>query len=160
LYIKRMKAGESRCFTVVGSKIRGIWVHWNPQGNCSEPHMEENCHGCNKQMAKRWKGFLHCFDDAAHQEMFLELTPTGASAVQSNILSAEHMRGTVMTVTRGTKANSRLGITVQAYRRDPKVLPLEKDPRLSILKLWGVLGEQGELPLAGDLSEGELASQG
>jgi hypothetical protein len=88
-------------------------------------------------MPKRWKGFLHCWDDASHQEIFLELTPTSASAVMTAILGDNLLRGTVMTVSRGPKANSRLNVHVQVYRRDEKALPREKDPRLSILKLWG-----------------------
>lgn len=137
LFIKRLKGGESRMYTVLGTKIRGIWVHWNPASNMSEPHHHENCAACKKEMAKRWKGFLHCWDDASHQEVFLELTPTSASAVQTAILGENLLRGTVMTVSRGAKANSRLNVHVQVYRRNDKALPREKDPRLSILKLWG-----------------------
>jgi hypothetical protein len=137
LFIKRLKGGESRMYTVLGTQIRGIWVHWNPTSSQSEPHHHDNCPACKKEMPKRWKGFLHCWDDASHQEIFLELTPTSASAVMTAILGDNLLRGTVMTVSRGPKANSRLNVHVQVYRRDEKALPREKDPRLSILKLWG-----------------------
>lgn len=159
LFIKRMKGGESRLYVIVGTTIRGIWIHWNQKTNASEPHMQHDCPGCKHNMAKRWKGFIHCYDESSHQEVFLELTPTSAAALQSAVLSAELMRGTVVTVTRGAKANSRLSIHVQAYRRDPKILLPEKDPRPSILKLWGmpVQGGTDYTPAAGlDHDSGEI----
>lgn len=154
LFIKRMAAGESRMYTVLGTKIRGIWVHWNPHSDKSEPHYDGECKGCGLSMPKRWKGFLHCYEESSSQEIFLELTPTSAAALQDNCPSLEMLRGSIISVTRGKKANSRLSICVQQYRRDPKILLPEKDPRRSILKLWGCLDPKTERFLLAEGHEG------
>lgn len=144
LFIKRLKAGEHMMYCVLGTKVRGIWVHWNPRGDKSEPHYDHDCQGCKEQMAKRWKGYLHCFDEVAGQEVFLELTPTSAATLMDAILSPDHLRGTLISVKRGQKANSRLNVSVSVQRRDTNVIMAEKDPRKSILKLWGALTPQAE----------------
>jgi hypothetical protein len=144
LFIKRLAANESRQFCVLGTKIRGIWVHWNPRSDKSEPHYEGECASCAAQMPKRWKGFLHVYEETLSQEMFLELTPTSAAALMERIDSPDQLRGAVITVQRGKKNNSRLNLFVQPYRRNPQGITPEKDPRRSILKLWGCLTEKAE----------------
>lgn len=138
LFIKRMQGAEKRTFTVWGSRVRGIWVHWNSATNGSEPHYEENCSACSKAIPKRWKGFLHAYCQEDRQEVFLELTPTGASALMSQLDDPSNLRGSLIRVSRSVAKNGRLTIQYTGSIPDKNALPKEKDPRRSILKLWGV----------------------
>lgn len=138
LFIKRLKSNESLMVTILGTKIRGLWVHWNPDGNFSEPHFVAGCPSCEKKMAKRWKGFIHAFDRTAGGSLFMELTPRSAAQLERECQGLGGYRGRVVTFSRGAKANSRISISVQAYGVDPKILPPEVDARRSIMKLWGI----------------------
>lgn len=138
LFVKRLKAGESIQVILIGSKIRGLWVHWNSSGNFSEPHYNGACPACDAKMAKRWKGFIHAFDRQNGTPLFMELTPRSAGELERYCNGMGGYRGKVVTFTRGAKANSKVGIAVQTFNVDPNTLPVEQDARRSIMKLWGI----------------------
>lgn len=138
IFIKRLKGGEQFHITIYGSKIRGMWVHYNAASNRSEAHYEEGCQACTKGIPKRWKGFLHGYISQSKQEVFLELTPSSASAVMAQLDFASQLRGTVLHVKRSPAANGRIAVQVHSRVPDEKILLREKDPRRSIMKLWGI----------------------
>lgn len=142
IFIKRLKGGEAKTFVLYGTKIRGIWVHWNGGTGKSEPHYEENCSACSKQIGKRWKGFLHAFCVEEKQQVFLELTPSGAAALLHQLADPETIRGNLVRVKRSPAQNGRLQIVALERVKQHDNLPPEKDPRRSILKLWGVSQEE------------------
>jgi len=151
LYVKRLKAGEALQVILIGTKIRGLWVHWNSSNNISEPHFNLDCPGCEHKMPKRWKGFIHCFDRNNGSPLFFELTPRSAGQLERECSGLGGYRGKVVTFTRGAKANSRVGVAVQAFNVDPKTLPIEQDARRSIMKLWGI----GDAEIAAALDLGD-----
>lgn len=138
IWIKRMKAGEKKQFTFWGTKIRGMWVHYNSATNKSEPHYEEGCTCETRPIPKRWKGFLHGYCHEDKQEVFLELTPTAAQSLLEQLAEPDKLRGLYCHVRRTSAANGRLQVQVLGYVNDQVVLPKEKDPRRSICQLWGV----------------------
>lgn len=144
VYILRMKGNRCLTFTIWAVKIRGIWIHW--RGTHSEPHYrdEEHCPGCQSKQEKRWKGFLHCYCSEMKQEVFLELTPTSAHSLRAQLAGRASMRGGVIQVRRTAAENGRLYISTLTPVSDTSMLPPEKDPRPSILRLWGVKDEQAE----------------
>lgn len=138
LFIKRLAAGEVKHYTAWGTRIRGIWIHWNGSTGKSEPHYEENCKACSLGMSKRWKGFLHCYCTEDKAEQFLEFTPGSAEALLAQLADPSDLRGAIFKARRTQARNGRLQISMLAPIQDPRFLPKEKDPRRSILKLWGV----------------------
>jgi hypothetical protein len=144
IFILRMKGQRSLNFTIWAARPRGIWVHWAGKG--SEPHFrdEEQCPGCAKRQEKRWKGFLHCYCAEMRQEVFLELTPASARSLADQLAGQTSMRGGRIQVKRTSSDNGRLYISTLTPIGDLNLLPKEKDPRPSILRLWGVSEEQAE----------------
>lgn len=146
LFIKRLTANESVQGVICSCKLRGIWIHWNPKRNVSEPHFkdENKCPGCLNQRPKRWKGYLHCCTAPKGEEIFLELTPESAGALVSVLGKDTVWRGNRIQVVRGKSNASRLTVTVLTRAGENFPIPTERDPAESILKLWGYeLGEDG-----------------
>lgn len=138
IFILRLKGGRVYTFSVWGRMIRGIWVHW--RGDVSEPHYNDatECPGCIKLRPKRWKGYLHCYCYEMRQEVFLELTPSSAGSLKQQLSERAEMRGARIQVKRTGADNGRLYISVLTPMNPAEPLPAEKDPRPSILKLWGI----------------------
>lgn len=157
LFIKRMAAGEAKTFTIWGTRIRGMWVHWNPGTSKSEPHFDDQCAACKLGHAKRWKGFLHSYCSEDRQECFLEVTPTSADAIMAQIDDPSLLRGCVIRVVRSAAGNGRLKVQMLTPVGDSIRLPKEKDPRRSILKLWGIADDVADGWLG--VEEGENAPE-
>jgi len=137
LFMLRIKGSQKFTMNVYGQKIRGIFYHWNNGG--SEPHYEPsiNCPGCKVAQNKKWKGYLHCYCVEMRQEVFLELTAAAAKSLKHQLGNLPNMRGSIFQIKRTTSDNGRLFISILAPHSQPHVLPPEKDPRPSLLALYG-----------------------
>lgn len=137
VFILRMKAEKALTFTAWGDKIKGIEIHW--AGDRSVPHFEpvEECEACLKCLPKKWKGYLHCYCSEMKQEVFVEMTPKVASSFLDQVPNPNHLRGCVFQLKRGKSANSRMDIRILNPVDAAVGLPPAKDPRKSILKLYG-----------------------
>lgn len=155
IFILRMKGQRTLTFSVWATKVKGIWVHW--LGSHSAPHFrnEQECPGCLKRAQKRWKGFLHCYCYEMRQEVFLELTPASARSLADQLCHNATMRGARIQVKRTTADNGRLFISVLAPMPDGSPLPAEKDPRRSILRLWGISEQDADAWLSSEAGTGE-----
>jgi hypothetical protein len=158
LFILRMKADRRLTFQLWGTRIRGIWTHWS--GPKSIPHFRDEsiCPGCLQGKPTRWKGYLHCYCVEMRQEVFLELTPASARSLRDQIHDPANMRGGVIQVKRGTGDNGRLYISILSHVPNVEALPKEKDPRPSILKLWGISEEKSAGWLADEAGRGDEAN--
>jgi len=138
LFILRMKANTMHTFTIFSEHLWGINVHF--VGNRSQPHFRnaEKCPGCKARNAKRWKGFVHCFDHDLAQEVFLELTPKSASSLLAQFGAKVPLRGNRIQVKRTNKDNGRLIISALTAMQAIDKLPPARDPLPSLLKLWGL----------------------
>lgn len=138
LFVLRMKGNLVYHFIIWGCKIRGIWYHWRL--NHSEPHFQddENCPGCKARQPKKWKGFVHCYCVELKQEVFLELTPASSASLVAQFAPGASLRGCRIQVKRTGANNGRLYTSVLTPITETSSLPAEKDPRPSILKLWGL----------------------
>jgi len=139
IFIKRLKGKEAITCTVLGQKIVGVWCHWNPKGNCSEPHYKDpaQCPGCVARRNKRWKGYLHCFCHEMGQDVFLEFTPHSAGSLSRQLPCNGSFRGNRFRIERSKGENGRLMVAILTAVQTPDSLPKEKNPQASILKLWG-----------------------
>lgn len=139
IFIMRLKANEMHVFTIFSHSLAGIWTHWT--GSKSEPHFKDpdKCPGCQKKKTKRWKGFLHVYCHSKAQEVFLELTPHSAQSLLNQLAGGKSMRGNRIQVKRGKGDNGRLTISILTATGNPETMPEPKDPRPSILKLWGMM---------------------
>lgn len=138
LYMLRLKGAKCITFTVWGERVRGCYYHWLKDH--SEPHYTdaENCPGCKARCETKWKGYLHGYASELRQEVFLELTRSAAKSLMTQLDNAASIRGAVIQVKRTVSDNGRLYITILNPCKQPELLPPEKDPRPSLLKLWGL----------------------
>ena len=138
MFFLRLKGNEMHTFTIYAKAIFGINVHF--VGRRSSPHYrnEKKCPGCRAKNAKRWKGFLHCFDHNLSQEVFLELTPKSADSLLSQLGKFAGIRGNRIQVKRTGADNGRLTISVLTACPNPDAMPDAKDPLESLLKFWGI----------------------
>jgi hypothetical protein len=138
IYILRLQGAERFTFTVYSSAIFGIWVHWS--GDRSSPHYTDTkrCQGCQEEQPMRWKGFLHAYCIEKRQDVFLELTPGSARALQEQLGAGESLRGQGLFVQRTKGNNGRLLIRVLNAHPDSAKLPPEIDPQASLMTLWGI----------------------
>jgi len=142
LFMLRIKGQQKFTMNVFGSKIRGIFYHWNGRG--SEPHFEPStqCPGCKAAQNKKWKGYLHVYCVEMRQEVFLELTQAAAKSLKHQLGNIADMRGSIFQIKRTTSDNGRLFISILAPHSQPHLLPPEKDPRTSLLALYGFSKEE------------------
>lgn len=154
IFILRLRGSERFSFTCL-SELWGVWVHWS--GQKSAPHYSDTkrCPGCRTQDPMRWKGFVHAFCVEKRQEVFLELTPASAHALNAQLATGELLRGQGIVVQRTKGDNGRLLVRVHSKCPDPDKLPPAKDPQESLMRLWGI---QPQAPESG--KEFPLSSNG
>lgn len=146
LWIHRLSGGEELTCTVIGTKVRGVDTHW--VGGRTQPHYrdEANCPGCQNQIRIDWKGYLHVFHWDKRAQIFLELTPNSFNALMAQITEDRPLRGAVLKIKRTKAKNGRLIVVVDQYSPKRENLPQERDPMSSILKLWKIYDDPGEVP--------------
>ena len=137
LFMLRIKGNQKYTMNVYGQKIRGIFYHWI--GRSSQPHYEPSheCPGCKIAQNKKWKGYLHCYCVEMRQEVFLELTVAAAKSLKTQLGNIPNLRGSIFQIKRTTSDNGRLFISILAPHSQPHLLAAERDPRSSLLALYG-----------------------
>ena len=142
LFMLRIKGNQKFTMNCLGSKIRGVEYHW--VGGHSEPHSNpsHNCPGCKNAQNKKWKGYLHVYCVEMRQEVFLELTAASAKSLRHQIGQQPTMRGQIFQVKRTGSDQGRIYISMMTPHGQPEILPPEKDPRPSILALYGFSPEE------------------
>jgi hypothetical protein len=140
IYIYRLAAQETLTFHVFSRELFGIWVHWDRYNKRSTPHYSDtgNCDGCQRELPKRWKGFLHTWCVEKKQQLFLELTPASANALKAQLATGETLRGKGIFVQRTKGKNGRLLVRVLPGQIDPQAMPEELDPLRSLMAIWGI----------------------
>jgi hypothetical protein len=155
LFMLRLKGNQKFTMNTLGRKIRGIEYHWS--GGHSEPHFNPSsqCPGCKTAQNKKWKGYLHVYCVEMRQEVFLELTVASAKSLRHQLGSLPHMRGAIFQVKRTGSDQGRVYISILAPHTHPEVLPPEKDPRPSLLALYGYSPEEIAVMLNPQAVQGE-----
>lgn len=142
LFMLRLKGNQKFTMNALGSKIRGIEYHWI--GGHSEPHFNpsKDCPGCKQAQNKKWKGYLHTYCVEMRQEVFLELTAASAKSLKHQLGQCPTMRGAIFQIKRTGSDQGRVYISILAPHTQPHLLPAEKDPRPSLLALYGYSPEE------------------
>lgn len=139
LFVVRMKANEKREIVIYSKEFWGVEVHFGANSTRSSPHFknEDLCPGCLNKVARRWKYYLHVYDYRGKRQIFLELTPGAAKQIWNLLPEGQSFRGVRMIVERGPRANAHLKINLLTPVPDDDRLPAAKDPKPSLMKLWG-----------------------
>lgn len=142
LLVRRLKAEEKLTFQIIAQAIAGFWVHWSKGENHSEPCMgpKSICPGCDKDLPKRWKGFLHVGNMHNRRQEFLELTPAPAQMLLDQVGQGEVLRGLRIQCERGKGPKARVRVTVLPPLDGCPALPVELDPTPTLEKLWKLSG--------------------
>jgi hypothetical protein len=138
IWIYRLKAGEKATLIVYGSKVWGVWTHWNGKSSepCFTPH--DLCTGHKRELPAKWKGYLHGFLYEKQQEVFMEFTPTAAKVLKGEVDLGLPLRGSRITMQRTSAQNGRLKVSALAPAPDILKITPEKEPWETLCKLWGI----------------------
>ena len=139
LWVHRMEKEERLQVSVFSKTWWGCLIHIGPPLKKSIPHTEpsDECKGCQKKVSPRWKFYLHCFDHGRRRQIFLELTKNAAEQLEEAVGTGNNFRGLILTIVRGATKNSRLKLTVSESRVPDDQMPPEKDPKPSLINMWG-----------------------
>lgn len=142
LVVRRLKAAEKLTLTVLSSFLNGFWVHWDNEKNHSLPCLKpkDECEGCDLELPRRWKGFVHCFNHNNRKQEFLELTPAPAKQLLDELPAGESIRGLRICCERGAGQKARVRVTVLSQLATAQELPQEIDPIPTLEKLWKLSG--------------------
>lgn len=145
LWIERLKANAKKAFTIYSPSLWGVWTHWN--GSRSEPcHREEKkCNGCKAGFPRRWKAYLHAYDQRRHGPVFIELTPTCARQLLDQVGKGITLRGLVIVLERTKANNGRLSVQLQTQGADPERLPKHLDPYDTLMNIWGLSAKREDV---------------
>lgn len=136
--IRRLRHGESMQFILLGPMC-GLYTHWT--GSRTEPCYEnkKDCAGCRTGKPKRWKGYVHVWNEAIPGEEFLEFTPTAAALLNDLLGDAAELRGNRLMMERGGGDKSRLKLSLLCHYeklRSNHPLPQTRDPLETLSRLW------------------------
>lgn len=146
LHVTRLKAGGRFRGWILSAAIWGVWTHWT--GRFSVP-CQQNGTPCPRETHKlpqRWKGYLHVQDPDKEVSTLIELTPESAREVMAQASLTGNLRGCMIELQRGEKANnSRLIARLLIRHHNPDDLPAAVDPEPTLRHLWG-MGNDGTRP--------------
>lgn len=150
VWVRRLGAREKLHATILSPHFWGFMVHW--AGNHSEPCYREirTCPGHRRGLPLKWKGYLYVIDHVSKEFQFLELPPGAAKELVNWYHPLKDLRGQRCIITRGEGSKARLKVEIQLpwekVSSDP--LPKDKDPIITLCRLWGV--DPTQVNLSGD----------
>lgn len=143
MLLVQLGAGESIDCVILSRSIFGFATHWDDRagkkGRSEECTMstEGECTGCDRELPRRWKGFLHVFCFARKADVFLEITPAVAESIQQQAEHGSALHGQRLILRRGDKGpKTRIRVELQGYKGNVHNEVSEKDVRPILKTLW------------------------
>ena len=133
-----LTANDRLQVVVLGSKLHGFNTHWisGRTQPCVEPR--SNCRGCVCKCPRRWAGYLHVYNSARKNTIFLAITPEGKEQLFQG-LDGLDLRGAHLVVTRERiDKRAPMIISVMGHSEPNVKLPPEIDPAPVLAKIWGI----------------------
>lgn len=159
--IQRVKGKKTISGTVLSECLTGCPTHYFD--GRTRPHRKSNCHGCERGIDIRWKGWLWFHDDKQQIVVIQEVTPGAICALRD---AAEFFKGLAGVRIQLNRSNGRDNGPMhcawsKSARRPELVRPL---PVLLdvMFRIWGILTDKatmGNDPMDHELSEAELPDQ-
>lgn len=151
--VRRIRALQRLQFVLLGQPW-GTWTHYN--GRSTEPCLKpkKECPGCKRQLAHRWKCYIHVWNLQRQTDEFLELTPASRAQLDDQLPTGEPYRGQRIEVARGKGDKSRLTVLLLPAVPVHGKMPESKDPYKLLCKLWGFPQITEEKPPQSDLPPG------
>jgi hypothetical protein len=120
---------EERRYLILGRQIWSTHIHWLNGRSVPCVELERRCPNCNPQTPKRWAGYLHVWDPATRQGIFLSIPPGAGDDLLAAQPSDYDWRGKYLWARRQTRcASSELIMRVEAGTCDVGALPAELSP--------------------------------
>ena len=140
--VVQLDAGEAIEGVILSKCYWGVGTHWNDRAGkhgrserCTAGKGE--CSGCNGQLPNRWKGYLHLYCFSRRRDVFVELTPATAEAIDLQAPPDQNLRGQKIKLRRGEGGKkTRIQVSIEEFRGDLANLPEEKDPEPILEALW------------------------
>ena len=144
MWVERLKANATYQCTILSEAPYALIVHY--ANKRSSPHLKdkEHCPGCVRKEGMRWKLYLHVLNHHKRQEEFLELPTIAGETFLSFFPKGTMIRGQRIQLTKGNGDKTRVNISILPPLCSPgsSSLPQPKDPKKTLIELWGLLPEQ------------------
>lgn len=145
MWVRRLAANESFQCTILSEAPYALMVHY--ANKRSSPHLrnKEQCPGCARKEGMRWKLYLHVLHHAKRQEEFLELPTVAGETFLTFFPKGSMIRGQRVQFNKGNGEKTRVNITLlpPLCSVDSTALPQPKDPKKTLIELWGLLPNTG-----------------
>jgi hypothetical protein len=135
--IKKIGDTDSIKVIVLATKLFGVWTHWNGDNTvpCLAHSHPDECP--YHQMPKRWKGFLHCWNDYLNTTFFVEVTDLAAQKLTAELPEGRPLRGAKFVLGRERQTRKApISVSYQGHYEGPKQLPREETPEVTLAALW------------------------
>jgi hypothetical protein len=138
----QLKKGQSIDAVLLSRKYTGFATHWDlgagqkgRSQRCTKDDGE--CDGCDRKLPSRWKGAIHAYCFYRKEEVFIELQPTTAEALDLGVPAGEDLRGRRVRLKRGEKGDkTRVFVEWLIWQGNVDELPDERDPLPVMQTLW------------------------
>lgn len=122
---------------VLSPQLVGVWTHYFRGRSC--PHEEPTCPACDARNARRWYGYLACWNTATDTRFLLELTPQAAEILLDYQAKKKSLRGLEIFVRRtGDKPNSPCETIIPKEQQSHLALPGDFNVREALMIIWGL----------------------
>jgi hypothetical protein len=133
----RIGRSEKHRTIILSEKLIGVWTHYFRGRTC--PHEEPTCPACDAKNARRWYGYLACWNTTTDTRYMLELTPQAAEILIEYERKRKSLRGLEIYVRRtGDKPNSPCETIIPKEQQSHLALPGAFDVREALMIIWGL----------------------
>lgn len=142
--VHRVKTVEAQEFVFLSPSYWGIWHHWHGTRSSECRAEKGNCHGCENNWPRYFKGFVAALTNLGRTKLILELTTTACEMINEKLPARKDMRGAIVRISK-TKGGpkGRYLIDVLERRLDPADLPEDFDPMPELRRLWAAKKNPG-----------------
>lgn len=133
----RIGRAEKLKTIILSPQLVGVWTHYY-RGRTA-PHEEPTCPACDAKNARRWYGYLACWNLQSDSRFLLELTPQAAEPLLELQNKKKTLRGLEIYVRRcGDKPNSPCETLIPKEQQSHLALPGTFDVREALMIIWGL----------------------
>ena len=138
LWIERLKANKERVLIIL-APLFGCFSHWLGKGSGPCLEGEGECPHCAGGNARKWRGYLHAWDNASNKELFLEVTSTVVDKMaECSGVTSKEWRGTRFKFQRGNGDQTRMKVTYLGQYKLDERFPDGRTPERELNILWRV----------------------
>lgn len=120
---------------IISKKVIGCYTHY--WGGRTQPCLKHDCPACEKEVSRRWYGWLTIWNPSSGEIVIMEITKRACKEVTKFFELHKTMRGaTVSGARKGGKANGELKLTIKPAKNDRVDLPTDINRMETLELIW------------------------